>query len=123
MARYRNNKNKKKMTQMTDDQIKVIMDTYKPNFVQKLFMKYFSSIETTNIVRNTTIALVIGLIALGVIFNSLAEVVVGGVIGLVTITGELYESITNRKRIIQLTSVLNMTPDQVRELEAKYYLT
>jgi hypothetical protein len=122
MSKRYYNRKKKMATQMTDDQIKTVMDTYKPNFIQKLFMKYFSPIETTNIIRNTTIAVVIGLIAVGAIFSSIAEVIVGSTIGLVTITGEIYEAITNRKRIIQLVSVLNMTPDEIRVLESKYYL-
>ena len=122
MSKRYYNRKKKMATQMTDDQIKTVMDTYEPNFIQKLFMKYFSPIETTNIIRNTTIAVVIGLIAVGAIFSSIAEVIVGSTIGLVTIAGEIYEAITNRKRIIQLVSVLNMTPDEVRVLESKYYL-
>ena len=122
MSKRYYNKKKKMSTQMTDEQIKAVMDLYKPNFIQKLYMKYFSPIETTNVARNSALVLVAGLIALGFIFNSPAELIVGLSVGAVVIAGNVYSTITNNKRISQLISVLSLTKDEVVVLEKKYYL-
>jgi hypothetical protein len=108
--------------QMTDEQVKAVMDLYKPNFIQKLFMRYFSHIETTNIVRNTSVALAIGIFGLGCIFSSIAEVIVGLAIGLPIVAGMFYNNITNKKRVEQLMGVLSATEAEVNTLEVKYYL-
>jgi ABC-type antimicrobial peptide transport system permease subunit len=120
--RYYNKKKKMATEQMTDEQIKAVMDLYKPNFIEKLFMKYDSKIETTNKVRNGFIITIGVLFVLGLIFNSTAELIVSGAIALPFIGGTIYSAFTNRKRVIQLMSVLNMTEDQVNALQKKYYL-
>jgi hypothetical protein len=123
MSKRYYNKKKKMATQMTDEQIKAVMDLYKPNFVQKLFMKYFSNIETTNVARNSVLVLVAGLVGLGFIFNSPIEIVVGLIIAALAVGGNVYSTLTNKKRIVQLMSVLSMTEDEVKALEVKYYLS
>jgi hypothetical protein len=123
MSKRYYNKKKKISTQMTDEQIKAVMDLYKPNFIQKLYMKYFSNIETTNVARNSALVLVAGLVALGFIFNSPAELIVGLSIGSVVIAGNIYSTLTNKKRIAQIMSVLSLTEDEVKALEVKYYLS
>jgi hypothetical protein len=122
MSKRYYNKKKAMTAQMTDEQIKAIMDLYKPNFIQRLFMKYFSKQEVTRRPRQILTAACIIVFGLGIVFNSLAEIIVGLSVALPLIAGTVYGMITNKKRIAQLMSVLSMTEDQVKALEVKYYL-
>jgi uncharacterized membrane protein len=121
MSKRYYNKKKKMEAVMTDEQIKAVMDLYKPNFVQKLLMKYFSPLETTNIYRNTAVGVALGLFGVGIIFNVTAEIIVAASWIALFLAGGIYDRITNQKRITQLMSVLSMTKEQVIELEKKYY--
>jgi hypothetical protein len=121
MSRRKNNK--KMATQMTDEQIKAVMDLYSPNIIQKIFMKYFSKIETTSRPRQIVTVISIILFAMGIVFNSPAEIITALIIALPLSAGIIYGIITNKKRISQLMSVLNMTEPEILTLETKYYLS
>jgi hypothetical protein len=123
MSKRYYNKKKKMNTQMTDEQIKAVMDLYKHNFIQRLYLKFFSNIETTNVARNSALVLTAGLIGLGVIFNSPIEIITGILIGIIIGGGYIYNTLTNKKRITQLMSVLSATEDEVKALEVKYYIS
>jgi hypothetical protein len=113
----------------TEDNIKQVMELYKPNFVQKLFMKYFSPIETNKKVRQatTTVAgvLAIGSLVFGLLGLHQTAVTLGVttlVIVLPCVAGIVYNYFTNKTRVKQIMDILSLTEAEVVELERKYYV-
>lgn len=123
-------KQKKVVTNQLDENlIKQVFTLYKPNKVQKFFMRYFSSLTTDVRVQRTAVISLATTAILSIVFATLGlkeSAVATGVTAVVAmfplVGGIVYNEITNNKRVKEIASVLNLPKSKVIELEKKYYL-
>lgn len=124
------NKNKKQVNKVvTQDLTKEVMGIYEPNKVQRFFMRHFSMLTKDRKIMSTTTTGFIALVTASVIMLLLgfkdvakADMIMFYSVATPLMAGITYNEITNSKRVKQLCDILKLTPNQVYELERKYYI-
>lgn len=124
------NKNKKQVNKVvTQDLTKEVMGIYEPNKVQRFFMRHFSMLTKDRKIMSATTTGFIALVTASVIMLLLgfkdvakADMIMFYSVATPLMAGITYNEITNSKRVKQLCDILKLTPNQVYELERKYYI-
>ena len=124
------NKNKNVATekQPTEELRKSVFALYKPNKIEDFVIKNFTSNRTSDKLANgvsytlgllTSLSLLSTFIGLDETAISLA--VMFGIVGLPVLGGVIYHRVLNKKRIDEISNILKISKDEVRELEKTYY--
>jgi hypothetical protein len=117
--------------QPTEEIIKSVMELYKPNKVEKFFLKNFTQLggQRSQKVSKFFMPGVLGVAALGTIYAILgleqasAAIFITDVLVVVpVIVGSLYASTRDSKRVRNLMNILSKSPAEIKQLEQKYYL-
>jgi hypothetical protein len=114
----------------TEELVKSVFELYKPNKIQKFFMKYFSPLTTNKKPLKGVMLGTLGLFGLGLVWTILgltqAAHAAGGTLIAVILplsAGIIYNTITNTKRVKSIMNILKFSNSAVYELERKYYLS
>ena len=116
--------------QPTEELVKSVFELYKPNKIQKFFMKYFSILTTNKKPFKGMLLGTLGLFGLGLVWTIFglhqAASAAGGTLFVIVLpltAGILYNTITNNKRVKSIMNILKFSENAVYDLERKYYLS